>query len=41
MVAAGTLKPHIAVQAPWSEIGSVAEQLLDRAYPGKAVLTVG
>jgi NADPH:quinone reductase-like Zn-dependent oxidoreductase len=41
MVATGTLKPHIAVQAPWSEIGSVAEQLLDRAYPGKAVLTVG
>jgi NADPH:quinone reductase-like Zn-dependent oxidoreductase len=40
MVAAGTLKPLIAVKAPWTEIGSVAQQLLDRSYPGKAVLTV-
>jgi NADPH:quinone reductase-like Zn-dependent oxidoreductase len=40
MVAAGTLRPLIAVQAPWSEIGNVAQQLLDRSYPGKAVLTV-
>ncbi len=41
MVSAGTLKPHIAIEAPWSEIGSVALQLLERSYPGKAVLTVG
>jgi NADPH:quinone reductase-like Zn-dependent oxidoreductase len=40
MVSAGTLKPLIAVKAPWTEIGSVAQQLLDRSYPGKAVLTV-
>jgi NADPH:quinone reductase-like Zn-dependent oxidoreductase len=40
MVAAGTLKPLIAVEAPWTEIGSVAQQLIDRAYPGKAVLHV-
>lgn len=40
MCAAGTLKPHIAITAPWTEIGSVAQQLLDRSYPGKAVLTV-
>jgi NADPH2:quinone reductase len=40
MISAGTLKPLIAVQAPWSEIGSVAQQLLDRSYPGKAVLAV-
>ncbi len=40
MVAAGTLKPLVAVEAPWSEIGPVAQQLLDRAYPGKAVLVV-
>ena len=40
MCAAGTLKPHIAIEAPWAEIGNVAQQLLDRSYPGKAVLTV-
>jgi NADPH:quinone reductase-like Zn-dependent oxidoreductase len=40
MVAAGTLRPLIDVQAPWSEIGNVAQQLLDRSYPGKAVLLV-
>ncbi len=40
LVAAGKLRPEIAVQAPWTEIGPVAQQLLDRAYPGKAVLHV-
>jgi NADPH:quinone reductase len=40
MIAAGTLKPLIAVKAPWTEIGPVAQQLLDRTYPGKAVLTI-
>ncbi len=40
MVAGGVLKPLIAIEAPWTEIGSVAQQLLDRSYPGKAVLTV-
>ncbi|HLF78471.1 MAG TPA: zinc-binding dehydrogenase [Dehalococcoidia bacterium] len=40
MVGEGTLKPLIAVEAPWTEIGNVAQQLLDRSYPGKAVLTV-
>ena len=36
----GVVKPQISVTAPWSEVGSVARQLLDRAYPGKAVLQV-
>lgn len=40
MVSAGKLKPHIAIEAPWAEIGSVAQRLIDRSYPGKAVLTV-
>lgn len=40
LVAAGVLKPQIAIEAPWKEIGPVAQQLLDRAYPGKAVLLV-
>lgn len=40
MVAAGTLKPLISVEAPWTEIGNAAQQLMDRSYPGKAVLRV-
>jgi len=40
MIAAGTLTPEIPVEASWTEIGAVAQQLLDRAYPGKAVLHV-
>jgi NADPH:quinone reductase-like Zn-dependent oxidoreductase len=40
MVSAGTLKPHIAIEAPWTDIGKVALQLMERSYPGKAVLTV-
>jgi hypothetical protein len=39
-VAAGQLRPHISVEAPWTEIAGVAQQLLDRRYPGKAVLHV-
>jgi NADPH:quinone reductase len=41
MVASGAVKPLISVEAPWEQIGDVARGLLDRAYPGKAVLTVG
>ena len=40
MVDKGKLKPLISVRAPWSEIGNLAQQLIDRAYPGKAVVTV-
>ena len=40
MVSAGDLKPHIAIEAPWTDIGKVALQLIERSYPGKAVLTV-
>ncbi|MBI4213598.1 MAG: zinc-binding dehydrogenase [Chloroflexi bacterium] len=40
LVAADALKPQIALEAPWQEVGSVAQKLLDRAYPGKAVLLV-
>lgn len=39
-VAAGTLKPTISVEADWSEVGTIAQQLLDRGYVGKAVLHV-
>jgi NADPH:quinone reductase len=40
MIDAGSLKPLIAVEASWTEIGKVAQMLLDRDYPGKAVLHV-
>jgi NADPH2:quinone reductase len=40
LVSNGSLKPLIAVQADWKEIGVLAQQLLDRSYPGKAVLLV-
>jgi NADPH:quinone reductase-like Zn-dependent oxidoreductase len=40
LVADGRLKPHVDVEAPWAEVGNIAQQLLDRRYPGKAVLRV-
>ena len=40
LVAAGQLAPHISVERPWTEIGRVAEDLMARRFPGKAVLTV-
>jgi len=38
LVAGRVLRPHIAVEASWTEIGPIARQLLDRAFAGKAVL---
>ena len=40
LVAAGQLAPHISVERPWKEIAQVAQDLMDRRYPGKAVLTL-
>lgn len=40
LIAAGQLKPTISVEAPWTQIGQVARQLLDRQFVGKAVLHV-
>ncbi|HWC85412.1 MAG TPA: zinc-binding dehydrogenase [Solirubrobacteraceae bacterium] len=40
LVAAGRLDPLIDIVAPWTEVGSVIEALLDRRVRGKAVLTV-
>ena len=37
-IAAGMLHPKIEIEAPWTEIGAVARQLLDRRFIGKAVL---
>jgi NADPH:quinone reductase len=41
LIAAKKLKPQIAVEAPWTEIGTVARRLIDREFTGKAVLHVG
>src|SRR5579863_7122373 len=41
LIAAGKLRPEIAIEASWSEIGTVARQLIDRAFVGKAVLHIG
>jgi len=38
MVARGTLRPRIEIEAPWTDIATVARQLLDRRFMGKAVL---
>jgi NADPH:quinone reductase-like Zn-dependent oxidoreductase len=40
LVAAGQLAPHISVERPWTSIGQVAQDLMARRFPGKAVLTL-
>ena len=40
LVAAGQLAPHVSLERPWGEIGRVAEDLMARRFPGKAVLTL-
>ena len=40
MIADGRLRPRIDVEAPWTQIGEVAQQLMDRRFIGKAVLHV-
>lgn len=40
LVAAGKIHPRISVTEPWTEVAAVAQRLIDRDYPGKAVLLV-
>ncbi len=40
LVAAGQLAPHIGLERPWTEIAQVAQDLMARRFPGKAVLTI-
>ena len=40
LVAAGKLAPHISLERQWGEIGQVAQDLMARRFPGKAVLTL-
>jgi NADPH:quinone reductase len=39
-IAAGRLKPEIAVEAKWDEVGAIAKRLIDRDFTGKAVLHI-
>jgi len=41
LVAGGRLRTSIEVEADWSEVGAVAQRLLERRFPGKAVLHLG
>ena len=41
LVAAGKVRPHIAVEDDWTKIGEVAQFLIDRRFVGKAVLRIG
>lgn len=40
LVADHQLKPHISVEAPWTQVSDLAQQLFDRRFLGKAVLHV-
>jgi NADPH:quinone reductase-like Zn-dependent oxidoreductase len=40
LIAEKKLRPQIAVEAPWGEIGTVARRLIDREFTGKAVLHI-
>jgi len=40
LIAAGKLRPQIAVEASWNEIGTIARRLIDREFTGKAVLHI-
>jgi NADPH:quinone reductase len=40
LIAAGKLRPEIAVEAKWSEIAEIARRLIDREFTGKAVLHI-
>lgn len=41
LVAEGRLKPLIETVRPWPELLQAAQDLLDRKYPGKVVVTLG
>jgi len=40
LVAAGQLAPHVSLERPWADIAQVAQDLMARRFPGKAVLTL-
>src|SRR5215472_13420728 len=40
LIESGRLKPQIAVEAGWQEVGAIARRLIDRDFTGKAVLHI-
>jgi NADPH:quinone reductase-like Zn-dependent oxidoreductase len=40
LVSTGKLLPPLGMEADWHEIGKVAQALIDRQFPGKAVLHI-
>jgi NADPH:quinone reductase len=40
LVAAGRIAPHISLERPWKDVAQVAQDLMARRFPGKAVLLV-
>jgi NADPH:quinone reductase-like Zn-dependent oxidoreductase len=40
LVASDHLRPHIDVEAPWTQVADLAQKLLDRRFTGKAVLHI-
>ena len=40
LIEAKKLRPQIAVEAAWNEIGTIARRLIDREFTGKAVLHI-
>jgi NADPH:quinone reductase len=40
LVERGQLKPLISLEEPWTKVAEVAQKLIDRGYPGKAVLHI-
>jgi len=40
LIEAKKLRPQIAIEAPWDEIGTIARRLIDRDFTGKAVLHI-
>jgi NADPH:quinone reductase-like Zn-dependent oxidoreductase len=40
-VAQRRLRPHIDIEAPWTDIAGIARRLIAREFPGKAVLHIG
>jgi NADPH2:quinone reductase len=40
LVAAGQLAPHVSLERPWTDVAQVAQDLMARRFPGKAVLTL-
>ncbi len=41
LIAAGTLRPHVDIEADWSRAGELARDVLDRRVTGKVVLHIG